>query len=71
MGSLDKIKPENLCLIGVRSFEQGEAELLSHLNVRIYFMEEVKARGFSTVLIEAVQHVSKYTAHGGPTRQVE
>lgn len=56
-----KVKPENLCLVGVRSFEKGEAELLRRLNVRIYFMKEVKERGFVSVMKEAVRHVSAHT----------
>jgi arginase len=61
LSAAPKIKPENLCLIGVRSFESGEAELLKKLNVRIYFMDEVKARGFKTVLQEAQQLVRQNT----------
>ena len=56
-----KIKPENLCLIGVRSFEPGEAEFLKRLNVRIYDMEEVRQRGFEVVMNEAMQVVSEKT----------
>lgn len=56
-----KLKPENVCLIGVRSYESGEAALLKRLNVRTYFMPEVKERGFATVLREAADHVSKNT----------
>lgn len=56
-----KFKPQHVCLIGVRSFEQGEAELLKQLNVRIYLMEEVKERGFVTVLNEAVKCISANT----------
>lgn len=56
-----KIKPQHLCLIGVRSYEAGEAALLRELNVRIYYIEEVKERGFLTVLREAVAQVKKET----------
>jgi len=56
-----KIKPENICFIGVRSYEKGEAEFLAKLNVRIYFMDEVKKRGLVTVLKEAVKQVSAHT----------
>lgn len=55
------IRPENMILIGVRSFEEGEQELLKKLNVRIYFIEEVKRRGFKTVLDEAVADLKKRT----------
>ncbi len=60
-----KIKPENVCLIGVRSFEEGEAALLAKLNVRIYFIEEVKQRGIAEVLQEAITQVSKNTVGYG------
>jgi arginase len=56
-----KIKPENVCLIGVRSFERGEAEFLASLNIKIYFMKEIRARGMAAVLKEAVDHVSAHT----------
>ena len=56
-----KIKPENLFLIGVRSFERGEAELLKRLNVRVYFMDEVRERGLSVVFNEAVNAVKQNT----------
>ena len=38
-----KIKPENLCLIGIRDYEEGEAKLLESLNVRVIKIEEVQA----------------------------
>lgn len=60
-----KIKPENLCLIGVRSFENGESELLERLNVKIYFIEEVQERGAETVLNEAIKLVSRNTVAYG------
>jgi arginase len=66
-----KIKPENLCLIGVRSYESGEAALLKRLNVKIYFMDEVEKRGFATVLAEAVAHVTKHTAVYGVTIDID
>lgn len=60
-----KLKPEHLCLIGIRSFERGEAALLKELNVRIFFMEEVKQRGLAAVMKEALMIVSKGTAGFG------
>jgi len=62
---LPKIKPENLVLIGIRSFESGEAEFLNALNVRIYFMEEVIARGLEIVMKEALKIVSSRTVGYG------
>ena len=66
-GFAPKIKPENVCLIGIRSYEEGEAALLKKLNVKIYFMDEVNQRGFIPVLREAVEHVKKNTYAYGLT----
>lgn len=44
----------HLCLVGVRSFEEGEARLLQRLGVKIFFMEEVQARGLEVVMTEAL-----------------
>ncbi len=59
------ILPQNLCLVGVRSFEEGEVELLKRLNVKIFMIEEVKKRGIKEVLSEAVAHITKHTKHFG------
>jgi arginase len=65
------VKSEHVCLIGVRSFEEGEAKLLERLNVRVYFMEEVNKRGFDTVLKEAIAHVSKDTIGYGVSLDID
>jgi arginase len=66
-----KLRPENICVIGARSYEQGELELLKKLNVRIYFMEEVKQRGIRTVLEEAIQFVNQHTSGFGLTLDID
>lgn len=66
-----KIKPENLCLIGVRSYEAGEAALLKRLNVRVFMMSEVLERGFSAVMQEAIERVSKNTIGYGLTLDID
>jgi len=60
-----KIKPENLSLIGIRSFEIEEAELLKRLNVRIYNMDEVQQRGIEVILQEAIVRAKLGTAGYG------
>jgi arginase len=69
--SMPILSPQHLCLIGIRSFEEGEAKLLDSLNVRIFFMEEVKKRGFETVLREAVDYVSKETVGYGVSLDID
>ena len=56
-----KLAPENLVLIGIRSFDTPEAELLKQLNVRVYTMDEIKERGLTIILEEATAIVSKNT----------
>jgi arginase len=60
-----KLQPEHICLIGVRSFEKGEEELLKELKVRIFFMDEIEKRGLDDVMQEAMQIVTQGTAGYG------
>ncbi len=56
-----KIKPEHIVLIGVRSYESGEAALLQKLGVRVFKMQEVQQRGFKAVMSEALGIVTNKT----------
>lgn len=56
-----KIRPQDLVLIGIRSFEPEEEELLQRLNVKIFYCEDVLKRGFEEVIQEALAHVSQHT----------
>jgi len=60
-----KLLPRHLCLIGVRSYEESEAELLRQLGVRVFFMAEVKQRGIYAVMSEALAIVRNGTAGYG------
>ncbi len=62
-----KVLPEHLCLIGVRSFEPGEAQLLQDLNVKVYTMEEVTQRGLDVVFAEARDSLFTKIKHFGLT----
>ena len=48
------ISPENLCLLGVRSFEPPEAELLQQLGVRVITMDELNSMGLEAAMAEAL-----------------
>lgn len=56
-----KIRPQDLVLIGIRTFEPAEEALLKKLNVKIFYCDEVLERGFEVVIQEALEHVSKNT----------
>src|SRR5512135_1296706 len=64
-GAEAKLRPEHVCLIGVRSFEAGEAALLHRLGLRVFDMDEVRRRGLAAVFDEALAIVRRGTAGFG------
>lgn len=60
-----KLKPENVVLIGVRSYEAGEAALLKKLGVKIFFMDDIKKQGLHAVIQESLTIVTRNTHHFG------
>jgi arginase len=64
-GFSPKLLPRHVCLVGVRSYEPGEAELLQRLGVRVFFMNEVKQRGIASVMAEALTIARNGTAGFG------
>jgi len=60
-----KLQPQHVCIVGVRSFEEGEARLLEVLGVRVFFMQEVQRIGPEAVMQEAMEIVSQETAAFG------
>ncbi len=60
-----KLKPENLCLIGIRSFEAGEAALLKKLGVTIYTNNDVAKHGLEALLVRAYEQVTRHTKKFG------
>ncbi|WP_310448155.1 arginase [Thiobacillus sp.] len=64
-GAEAKLRPEHVCLIGVRSYEAGEAALLQRLGVRVFAMDEIRRRGLLAVFDEALAIVRHGTAGFG------
>jgi len=56
-----KLKPDNVVLIGVRSYESGETALLKKLGVKIFFMEDIKTQGMKAVISESIKTVTQNT----------
>lgn len=52
-----KIKPGNVVLIGIRSLDEGEKELLKQLNIKVYTMHEVDRLGMPTVIEETIDYL--------------
>lgn len=60
-----KLNPENVCLVGLRSYEQEEIDFLQKLGVKYYLMQDILKFGLNAILQNALDHVSKYTCGYG------
>jgi len=54
-----KIRPQDLVIIGARSYESAERQLLESLGVQVIYMEEVARRGFEACFAQARATVSR------------
>src|SRR6266850_4384826 len=61
-GFAPKVLPENTAIIGARSIDPGERELLKSLGIRVFTMSELDERGMADVVLEAVEIASLNTA---------
>ncbi len=66
-----KLRPENLVVIGVRSYEAAERALLEALGVRVIYMEEVARRGFAPCFAEAKAAVTSGCAGWGVSFDID
>jgi len=53
-----KVRPEDVVLLGVRSLDQGERELLREAGVAVYTMRQVDERGIASLASEALERLS-------------
>ena len=54
---LPALKPEHVVLVGVRSLDEGERELVRRLGVSVYTMSDLDRRGVEPVVREALERV--------------
>jgi arginase len=55
---LPAVEPARVALVGIRSLDQGERELLSELDALIYTMSDVDRLGIEPVLRKSLEHVA-------------
>jgi arginase len=55
---LPALKPEHVVLVGVRSLDEGERELVRRLGVSVYTMSDLDRRGVEPVVGEALERVA-------------
>ena len=60
--SSQKVKPENVFLLGCRDLDLGELEIIKNYNLNIWTMRDIKEKGISTVLKELLEAINKINA---------
>ncbi|QKS70181.1 arginase [Paenalkalicoccus suaedae] len=60
-GYAPKVRPENVVIIGARSLDEGERELIKEKGIKVFTMHEVDRLGMSKVMEQAIEHVTKNT----------
>jgi arginase len=61
-GFAPKVDPKHTVIIGARSVDPGEKEIIRRLGIRVYTMTELDEKGMATVIEEAIQIASNGTA---------
>ncbi|GKV68398.1 arginase [Sporosarcina sp. NCCP-2716] len=59
-----KIKPENVVIIGARSVDPGEREMIKELGIRVFTMHEIDRDGMTAVMNEAISYLKSRNIDG-------
>ena len=60
-GYAPKIKAENIVIIGARSLDEGERELIKEKGIKVYTMHELDRLGMTKVMEETIQYLKERT----------
>lgn len=60
-GYAPKIKPENVVIIGARSLDHGEKELIRAKGIKVFTMHEIDRLGMTKVMEESINYLKKRT----------
>lgn len=58
-GYAEKIKAENLVLIGVRDLDEGEKQLIAEQRIKLFTAHDVKRLGMKRVIAETLEYLNK------------
>ncbi|WP_099156746.1 arginase [Virgibacillus ndiopensis] len=61
LGYQPKIKPENIVIVGARSLDPGERELIEARGIKVYTMHEVDRMGMTKVMSETIDYLKERT----------
>ncbi|MFD2442546.1 arginase [Bacillus sp. CGMCC 1.16607] len=60
-GYSPKVKPENIIIIGARSLDEGEKELIKEKGIKVYTMHEIDRMGMTKVMEETISYLKENT----------
>jgi arginase len=60
-GYAPKVKPENIVIIGARSLDKGERELIKEKGIKVYTMHEIDRLGMTKVMEESIHYLKERT----------
>lgn len=66
-----KLKPENVVLLGIRSYEAEEEKLLNNLGVKIFKMQDIEQIGFQNCFKEILNQFQKKNLKFGITLDLD
>lgn len=64
IGSGPKVKPENIVVIGARSIDPGERELVREKGIRVYTMHEIDRDGMTAIMQDAIRYLEERCVDG-------
>lgn len=62
-GFSPKIKPENVAMIGLRSVDPGERELIKKLNLKVYTMTDIDRKGIGFLIDKILKDLKTRVQH--------
>ena len=60
-GYEEKVKPENIVIIGARSLDDGERQLIREKGIKVFTMHEIDRMGMAKVVEETVSYLKEKT----------
>lgn len=63
-GSAPKIKPENIIIIGARSVDPGERDLIREKGIKVYTMHEIDRMGMTRIIEESIAYFKEREVDG-------
>ena len=56
-----KVKPENIVIIGARSLDEGEKELIRKMGIKVFTMHEIDRLGMTKVMEDTIAYLKEKT----------